>query len=66
MRTQTADPGDDRGGSRTGRGAITIWRSEVDAMYDRMQTPEFAAAVQRALDEPLRVQLPAHLRRTPE
>lgn len=39
------------------------WQAEVDAMYARMQTPEFAAAAREMLDEPLRVRVPEHLRR---
>jgi hypothetical protein len=33
-------------------------------MFDRMQTAEFTAAALKVLDEPLRVDVPEHLRRS--
>jgi uncharacterized protein (DUF433 family) len=42
---------------------IDKWKKDIDAMFDRMQTPEFADAMQRILDMPLRVPVPEHLRR---
>jgi hypothetical protein len=42
--------------------AVARWHAEIDAMFARMQTPEFAAAVARILDEPMRVPVPEHLR----
>ena len=50
-------------GSMKDRAALAIWRAEVDAMFDRMQTSVFTAAALRLLDEPLRVEMPEHLRR---
>jgi hypothetical protein len=47
-----------------GRATIALWRAEVDAMFDRMQTAEFTAAALKVLDEPLRVDIPEHLRRS--
>jgi hypothetical protein len=46
--------------------AIRAWRADVDAMVERMQTPEFGAAMLRMLDEPMRVPVPEHLRRPVE
>lgn len=50
-------------GSMRERANLALWRAEVDAMFDRMQTPQFAAAALKILDEPLRVEVPEHLRR---
>lgn len=48
-------------GSRT-ETTTPAFRSRIDAMYDRMQTVEFAEAALRLLDEqPLRVPVPQHL-----
>jgi transcriptional regulator with XRE-family HTH domain len=44
------------------RAATVLWEAEIDAMYEGMQTPEFAKAALRVLDEPMRVPVPAHLR----
>lgn len=44
--------------------ARSTWRAEVDAMFERMQTPAFARAVLIAFDEPLRVDISDHLRRS--
>jgi hypothetical protein len=52
-----------RRGSMMERATLALWRAEVGAMFDRMQAPAFAAAALRALDEPLRVELPENLRR---
>jgi hypothetical protein len=46
-----------------GRLSTTLWEAEVDAMYERMQTAQFAEAARRILDEPVRVPVPEHLRR---
>jgi hypothetical protein len=46
--------------------SIAAWRAEIDAMFERMQTPEFARAALKALNEPLRVAVPDHLRRPPK
>lgn len=41
----------------------TEFNARLEAMFGRMQTPEFADAVLKMLDEqPLRVPLPKHLR----
>jgi hypothetical protein len=38
------------------------WEASVDAMLERMQTPEFSEAAERVLDEPMSVPVPDHLR----
>lgn len=63
MSRDTAGPGGDGGRSKRGRDATAIWRAEVDAMCDRMQTTAFTSAALRLLNEPLRVQVPEHMRR---
>lgn len=54
-RGQLGGPPDDR---------IADWEAEVDAMYGDMETPAFAEAALRILDEPMRVPVPEHLRRS--
>jgi hypothetical protein len=53
-------------GSALENEAIRAWRADVDAMYERMQTPDFGDAMLRILDEPMRVPVPEHLRRPVE
>lgn len=47
-------------GSRT-EAAMEELHRRVEAMFDRMQTPEFTEAVLTILDQPLRVPVPQHL-----
>jgi hypothetical protein len=45
---------------------IALWRADVDGMFDRMQTPDFATKALKVLDEPLRIRVPEHRRHTTE
>jgi hypothetical protein len=60
------EPFDDDASTKRANPAVELWRAEVAAMFDRMQTPGFARAALKALDEPLRVAVPDHLQQSEE
>jgi hypothetical protein len=49
-----------RAGAAGGRAGD--WEASVDAMFERMQTPEFAEAAEKVLEGPMRAPVPDHLR----